>query len=516
MSPARTRFRSGAAAAGAAQLLGAVGAALVVPVFLAAWGAARYGEWVTLGAAAGWVTLADLGVSNHVLNQLNAAHARGDRDGFERTLAAAAGFALAAAGLALVLLLVAAGCLPLGAWLGLEPTPRDPAAVVVVLLGLQVAASIPRALLVGLYRALGEYPRGAWLANAERALHLGVTAGTLLAGGGLVAVALAQLAPLAAAALFARADVRRRHPWVRLRLRRFNVRAARALIGPGLGFLLVQAGLVAVLQGSTLVIGAGLGAAAVAVFAAQRTLANLVRQSTGSLCNALWPELTTWAARGEGESLRAVHRLAVKGCWTLALCAGLFLALAGTDVVRVWTGGRLVPDRPLFLALVAQLVLHVPWRTSSYVLLATSRCGELALRQLLAAIAGLAAGGLLLPIAGAAGLVVALATAELALCGLGVPRRVCREIGEDWPPFRAEVLLRGLLATAVTGGIAAFALEPALAPMTAASRLGAAALAAVLLPPAWVWVAWLSAGERERVLAALLPRRAAPAGGGLR
>ncbi len=505
MTSARQRFRAGALASLASHVVGAGGQILLVPAFLAAWGAQLYGEWLTLAAAVSYAAFADLGFSTYVVNRLNACKARDEMEEYARVLHSALAFSLKVSLVVFVALAAGAALVPFERVFAFEATPRATAALVAALLALQVTCTIPRGLVFGLYRTIGEYARGTNLANVLRVLHVGVSLVALALGGGLLAVAAAQLAPVALTIAWALRDLRRRHPELPLGLGERVPGLARTFLGPSLLFLAIQASLIGVLQGSTLIVGALFGAGSVAVFVSLRTLANFVRQAGGSLSNAVWPELTRLAAQGSVDVLRAVHRLKVKLLWAITLGAAAFLQLAGEDVFTTWTGGKLAFDEALFDAFLVLLVVQAPWTASSYVLLASNRHAALARRQGLAAALGLAVGGLAAAAWGLPAFLYGLCAAELVLCGLAVPAIVCREIGDPFGAFLADVFGRGLVVTlAVVGAVVLF--DRWIGDPGVAARIGLAALAAGGTVIGLTLTLWLRSEERERLAGVLLPR----------
>ena len=128
--------------------------------------------------------------------------------------------------------------------------------------------------------------------NAQRVLFFVATAAALFAGGGLAHVALVQLLPLALTLAWVLRDLRRRHPEIAVGLARSDARLALTFATPSSWFFLIRISQAAMIQGTTLVVRALLGPAAVTLFATLRTLCNLVRQTANALANALWPEIT--------------------------------------------------------------------------------------------------------------------------------------------------------------------------------------------------------------------------------
>src|SRR6267378_1844389 len=88
------RLSLGIGSAALFQAVNAAQAVILVPLFLRAWGAEGYGQWLALTALISYLTLADLGGQNYIANLLAMSHARGDRERFQTTLSEAVSFFL--------------------------------------------------------------------------------------------------------------------------------------------------------------------------------------------------------------------------------------------------------------------------------------------------------------------------------------------------------------------------------------------------------------------------------------
>lgn len=491
------RFLRGAAAALASQVVRAGTQLVLVPVFLAAWGEALYGEWLTLSAMAAQMGLLDLGVQTFVLNRLNQHRARGEHDDYARVLHSALWWCLTLAGAAALLAAGGAALLPIESWFRLSLVDHGLAAATAAVLFVQMAAQVPYGLVTGIYRTVGEYPAGMAVYNADRILHTALTAGVVVLGGGLVHVALVQLVPACLCVAWVLRDLRRRHPDLAVGVSRRERGLALSFLGPSSLFFLIRASQAAAIQGVALVAGALLGPAAVAVFVTLRTLCNLVRQLANSLSNALWPELTALEARGDLATLRRVHGLAVKAVTAASLAAALALHWCGGVVVELWTGGELSYSQPLMDALLLLLVVQAPWTTSSIVLVATNRHGPVALAYGLSSALGLALAWVLGREHGLPGLVLGVLAGEVLVAAWLVPAATCRLLRERAGAWAARVLLPALPVAGAAFG-AGFAAAQVAGRGAAGGGWLAGAATAVLAVPVLTWSVWLDDWERGR------------------
>lgn len=520
---ATRRFCAGARANIIQQAVLIAGHLVLVPLFISHWGDEAYGAWLLLVAFTAWLSLADLGFSTSALNAIADAAARGD----QKTLARRTRSALrATAVMAITVVLVSAVLSATAArWpvLHLPGTSATKTSFSVLLLGLAVAAGFPQGVLVGMYRAVGEYARGVTIQTSSRACSLALTAVLILCGGGIFSVAAIQ-ATVACGFLVGTAfDLSRRHPTLPIGVAEGELRYAASFIRPGLLFLVVQIAAMLSLQGSALLVGSVCGAATLAVFGATRTLANFCRQVFGNLGIALWSETTTLAATRDRDALAAVHRIFGRIMVAVALIIAATLTACGDELFLIWTRGVLRFDELLFAALLLHLVQQAYWSTSATILLSWNRHRPVAVLQAAASVLGLAIGASLISTWGPASLIFAAAGAEALLCGIFLPIAADRAIralpmkpgaAQDHP-FHVD-LLPGLIPVAASAFLASTATAALFAdPVNPLVRWSAAAIATCVATSVATFF-WFQPKDRamlRSVVAARLPtRRLAPEG----
>jgi O-antigen/teichoic acid export membrane protein len=259
------------------------------------------------------------------------------------------------------------------------------------------------------------------------------------------------------------------------------------------------------IQGSTLIVGAYLGAGTVAVLATTRALVNVAPQVTSAVSAALWPELTMMEAAKRYTELDRLHRLSAKIVLLIALMTAVWLHFAGHDLVTVWTGGRIVYDQRLMDACLLLQVI-VAWQLmSSVVLNASNNHKPVAWIRLASSILGLFCGWMLMPWFGVAGCIAGLLIAEMIVGGFTIPMYACRLLRSSARVFFGEVLGRGLVAAAAihtVAGIAASVL-PAVTPISRILALGSTVTGTSAIV---MWCIWLNRSER-RWLSAFIQRR---------
>jgi len=483
-----------------------LGQILIVPLFLWAWGQQLYGEWITLYAMVGYISLLNFGMQTYVVNRLNQFYSVGRLNDYTHILHSALSLYLGIATIAGSLIAVAVFVAPIGQWLNFMDIDHLTTSIVALLLAMQIILAIPQGLITGLYRTFQEFPRGAMLANFQRASIFGLTALTLMVGGKIIHVAAVQLIPIIAFAAFILYDIRKRHPEVKIGLSLSDWRLAIAFLGPSLLFFLIQISGAFTVQGIIIVVSAFAGPAYVAVFTIHRTLTNLIHQIVGSLNTALWPELTTLEARGDYSRLRVIHRSFVKVSFAACVFAGIWLHFTGKDIVELWTLGRITFNQRLLDIFLLYLILQAPWLGSSVFPAAFNRHKNLATCYILSAVLGIVLAVVLIQHWGIVGVAVGLLIGDVSICGWFIPLDTCGILGDTIRKYWADTVLRGIPVIAIVWGVAWLVNRSINIPIVRILVIfGSVALTGVSVG----YLVWLNNEERRRItsLATVLWRR---------
>jgi O-antigen/teichoic acid export membrane protein/GT2 family glycosyltransferase len=424
------------------QVINASGQVLLVPVFLAYWREQLYGEWLSLSAAVAYLSMLDFGMQMFLVNRMNQHYVRQEYKEHTRILHSALLFSLLLSATALALVIPLAVFMPLEKGFGFSRTPHGTAALVMVLLCMQVVGMIPHGLLSGCYRTIQEYARGQMVNNVRMLSTIALTVLVVAAGGGIVELAATQLAVLALSATWIFGDLRIRHKEIAVGLSAANLRLAISFLGPSSLFLLIQAAAAVTIQGSVLMVSALFGAASVAVFVPVRTLANLIRQATGALHSALCPEVTALESSRQYQALRNLHLMTSKALVLGSVCAAVFLHFTARNVILLWTHRESIFDARLMDAFLLLLVSQAPWLTSSLVLAASNNHRRLSICYFVSAVAGLGLGIIGAQHFGMPGIVYGIWLADILTCGWLVIRMACRLMHENVTHFLTEVVLR--------------------------------------------------------------------------
>lgn len=345
----------------------------MVPVLAMQWGLGVYGAWLLLATIPSFLAISDLGFATAAGTKMTMAVARGERDEAVRLFHSAWLMVLASSALVGALALAAVAAAPAPVLPQAEGFPAGQARITLALLvgyGLvSLQASIFHAgLRCAGYLALGGVLNGT-IVLAESAAAIAVA----LAGGSPAAVAAALLAARLVALAVHALLLRRTVPWLSIGLGRADRGEASRLVRPAAGVMALPLGQAFFLQGTVIALGAAAGGAAVPAFVAARTLSRVGLQVTQLVVRALMPEYSAAVAR-QDRGAQAAMLLATLASAALVLTPfALVLALAGPQLVELWTGGAIPVPPGLMPVMALTVVLGGYWNPLSNLILAMNR-----------------------------------------------------------------------------------------------------------------------------------------------
>jgi O-antigen/teichoic acid export membrane protein len=472
-----------------------LGSLVLVPLFLRYWPAARYGEYVALFAATGYLTGLDVGMQQATINRLTQAYARADLEEYRSIQHTAMAFYLALAAIVTVLVAGLVWLLPIPGWIGLRLTAPATATMVIILLSMQVLWAMPMRFIAATYQTTGNLARSQWIANFQQAMVTVFSAAALILGGSMIAIAGVQILTVILTALFVLMDIRRRLPELFPGISGANFRFLKELANPSLLFALLLAGNLIAYQGSILLTAGVMGGLAVAVLSISKTMIDVIRQSLYSISLALTPDFARMEALGEFSKLRRVHRITVVGTAIVTLACVASLWYEGAGIIAFWTRGRIVPDEELLRLFLVLLAFQTPWAASSTVATATNQHRVQAFGYFFAAVAGTALVAALLRPLGTWAVPVGLILGEAIFCYHFVVRASCRIIGEHYGAFACRFWLgfAGIGAAVLSSGWVLHHMMPG--PMLL--RCAAMGLVTLTVAAAGGWLFWLKPEDRE-------------------
>lgn len=424
------RLAEGFGAQGLSILVRLVQQFLMVPLFLRAWDAAVYQDWLMLAAAISFLSLIDLGLRHYLGNLLLITWSKGEATAFDRTLRVGLAIYAGIVLIALPLVALAAWLAVARGWFAFGTAAPDTILIVIAAMAIHTLLAMPQGLIFSLYAARGDVARGVNLATTSVVCETLAVGLALWLGASPAKVALVYLAAIAAFSLILRVDLGRRYRDLRFRPIRPALSEVKSQILRAVDYVVIPLAQAAVLNGTVLILGvvAGAAAAPVVAYTAMRTLASLVRQVVNQASQVTSIELTRLHAQGDQKRLEELYRASARLLGGVGgLLAGAVLAVA-PDFLAIWTRGKVVYDAWAFAGLLGAVVLALPGHIAMVLLYTSNQPRALSKATVAFGLIGLTATVPAAHWAGLAGVAWVLAAAELATVGL-LPWQVARAMG---------------------------------------------------------------------------------------
>ncbi|MBM3599654.1 MAG: hypothetical protein FJX35_15700 [Alphaproteobacteria bacterium] len=450
---------------------------IMVPLFLGAWSATVYQEWLILVAATSFLGLLDLGLHYYLANQLLISWSAGDAAGFQRIFHLGLGIYVRVIAIAVAIVAPVAWLAAASGWLDFGATGSPSVFIAIMGMATYTLIAMPSGVANSIYWARGHVARGINFATGFTVLETIAVAAALWLEATPAMVALVYAGASCLLWLCLWLDHGRCYPELGYRTLRPKIGDYVEILPKAIDYLIVPAAMSATLQGSLLILGSVAGAAAnapVVLFATLRTLANLARQIVAQTGHVACAEMTRFYAAGDRAQLVPLYEASAR---LLGGVGGLLaggLVVVAPLVITIWTRGKVGYEPWTFLGLLAGIVLTLPGQLAMLQLFASNQARALTLCMVVQAAAGCA---LAIPGAhfwGAAGVAWALALTECLTVGL-LPWQLGRTMG--LPILRP--MLTGY-AAAAAGAAASFAGAKLAVALCGGSRLSELALAGVV------------------------------------
>ncbi len=411
----RRRVARGLSATALAPLVTAAIQLGTVPLLLHAWGPGKYGDWLILSAIPNYLTLSDLGFGDASGSDMTARVATGDRSGALRTFQSSWLLLNVVALFALTLVCAFAWLAPWQHWLGLSSLTRRESAATLSILGAYVVVTQQCGILESGFRCDGNFALGTFWHTVLRLgdAVLGCVVGVMT--GQFFLVALTYLAARIVGTTWYGLLLRKKSPWLLLGIRHARAGTIKELAKPAAGFMALPVGYALSFQGFTILIGAVLGAVAVATFSTLRTLTRVNSQLLVMLAHALWPELSWAFGAGDISLARKLHRSIYKASLGLSLVSCSLLWMIGPLIYHLWIHDALRFNYTCFHVLIVVSIANALWYTSAVVSMSANAHYRLAISYLLGTAVSLAVGWTLISRWGITGAALSLLPIDLLM-----------------------------------------------------------------------------------------------------
>ncbi|MDE1191339.1 MAG: polysaccharide biosynthesis C-terminal domain-containing protein [Arachidicoccus sp.] len=341
---------------------------LLVPFFISAWGAAYYGEWLTLTIIPSIIAFSDLGFGSAAANTFVLNYAAGDYQKAANTNKM--GIFIITRMIAFAVVISALVMLILSYFHVFDKSlinRHDAIAAVVILLCSRLL-NFYSELFQSYYRAARRASLGITMLsfNDTFSFLAGIT--VLLLGKGIVVYACAQLIVLLVFnIIYSRIGKRLLADFFKNHKGAKDTAIKKEITRKGFGYMMSPIWQAIYFQGTTFVVRIVLGAEAVAVYNTVRTLTRSVNQLFTIINNSIYPELQFEIGLGNMQKVQKIYRIFLMVTLLIALVGVLLLVTVGFWFYGIWTHHKLNISHSLWNIFMIGILFNALWWTSAVI-----------------------------------------------------------------------------------------------------------------------------------------------------
>jgi O-antigen/teichoic acid export membrane protein len=336
---------------------------LLIPFFLTAWGAAYYGEWITLSIIPTVLTFSNFGFGSAVSNGFVLAYTGGDK---QKAADINKSGILVVAGSIVVGAIITATILWGGSYFHFFENSIIPEKEAIFAIALLMTGR-----LISFYHLLIEgYYRGARKAVLSGFLYSGCSAISLIVGfcvlywdGGIVEYAFSQFCVtiLFTVAYFV---IGRRLVDLKSYQGKYILLDIKQITSKGMGYMMDPVWQSIYFQGTTFVVRLTLGPEAVAAFNTIRTACRSVSQIFNVVNGSIFPELQYEYGQGNMKTVHRLFRLSVLSSIIIGIIGTIFLSIFGLELYNWWTQSHLSVTTEVWNTFVISILFNAVWWTA--------------------------------------------------------------------------------------------------------------------------------------------------------
>lgn len=336
---------------------------LLVPFFLTNWGAAVYGEWLTLTIIPSVLAFSDLGFGSAVCNSFVLAYAAGDKQ--KAADLRKSGFWIITLTIILGLLLTVISmfvCTKMQLFDKSHINTHDAMLAVAYMMVARLITFYTQ-LVEGFYRGARKAALGSLFGSGNYLINIVVGLIVLLLGYGVVAFAFSQLI-IAVMYIIAYSIYGCRL----IDLQKYRGRILKSdiydIVRKGMGYLMTPIWQSVYFQGTTFVVCITLGAEAVAIFNTVRTVCRSVNQLFSIINASIFPDLQYEYGQGHIQTVHKYFRIAVVLSMLIGFMGCSVLAVFGLNIYGWWTNSVLTVPHSVWNVFMLGAFFNAVWWTS--------------------------------------------------------------------------------------------------------------------------------------------------------
>lgn len=337
-----------------------------VPLLTHGLGPERYGIWAMVGAIIPYLEVLELGFASTTVAMMARYMAGGESERVQAIVNTSLFVLMVPGLLCFGLAALVAVALPHVVHIG--PSQVVPARILVLLLGFDMAVSIPGDTFGGSLIALQRYDLlNASLVSVTLVQALGWFV-VIRMGGGLVALGVVTVAVSLVGQLARYVMFRRLLPQVSVTRKAFDRRLLRSLVRLSGWFSFGQVISLAFVTVDVVIVGVVVGVAQAGIFAVGQRLAMLAGNTVDPVTNVFLPASAHSVGRGDADKLRSMVVTGNRVVMGVAVPGALVTAVLARPALRAWVGPLYVQATMVVVLLSIGVVIQASTQTSRTVL----------------------------------------------------------------------------------------------------------------------------------------------------
>lgn len=413
---------------------------LLVPFFITAWGAAYYGEWLTLTIIPTMLGFSNLGFGTSAANALIIKYSSGDKQGAAN---------IAKTGLYIINRVVLCSIfisillIFILDWFNIFDKSLINRVDAIGAISFLMVARI-----LNFYQQLFEaYYRSARKAALSINLQsiysfLNITFGllVLLLGGSIIAyAAVTMLIAMLFNPFYA---WKAKHVLKLYKTNKGDIikEDIKTITGKGIGYLMSPIWQAIYFQGTTFVVRIVLGPEAVAIFNTVRTVTRIINQAYSMIISTIFPELQYELGAKNYNNARKIFRTALLSVTFIAIFGSIFLYVGGSWFYEIWTRKALSPPNLMWNIFIGSLLFNAIWWTSSFIYSALNKPYEFAIAGLVSSVISVLTAYFFAKLWGLTGAAIGTVIMDVLLFFYIFPRS-CKLIGQKIDTLLKEMII---------------------------------------------------------------------------
>jgi O-antigen/teichoic acid export membrane protein len=362
----------------------------LVPFFITAWGAAYYGEWLTLTIIPSVMAFSNLGFGSAAGNSFVLTYASGDQQ--KAASISKTGFYIITIMILIAILISALTIVVLDYFNVFEKSLIEKSDAIIAVSFMIIAQLLMfyLQLMEAYYRAAQKAALSINLITLKSTFLIGTGLLVLVLGYGVIEFAITQfIVTLTFIVLYGLKGRKvlglfKTHNGIKDKV------ILKDITSKGLSYLMLPVWQIIYFQGSTFVVRIVLGPEAVAVFNTVRTLSRSFNKFLYFVDPTIFPELQYYIGKNQWETAKKIFRISILGVFLMSIIGCILLAIFGPWFYAIWTKNELDLPKAMWYVSISGLIFNALWYSAEMVFRAVNQPKKMGIFGVISAIISVA------------------------------------------------------------------------------------------------------------------------------